>query len=318
MSTSTPVPQTLLEFQEMFDTEEACEAYLAAWRWPQGFRCPRCEGEGAWRIARRRLYQCKTCRHQASVTAGTALHRSKLSLRVWFWAIFLVGRHKKGISALQLQSDLGIGSYRTAWLLLHKIRACFGESTRFPLKDLVEVDETLVGAKGKGDAPGKAPGKKAIVVAAVEVRQAAAGKKRLAMGSLRMAHVPDYTGKSLAGFVRDHVAEGAVIHTDGWGAYEQLERAGYSREKFISSAQPRGAAHELALKAIHTVFGNLKVWLAGRYHGVSRKYLPSYLAEFTYRFNRRRTPPDLFGWVMRRLVRSGPTPMSGIQAEASA
>lgn len=307
-----PVPKTLQDFQRQFSTELACERYLAKWRWPKGFICPRCGSKGAWRISRRRLYQCKACRHQASVTAGTAMHRSKLPLKTWFWAIFLVGRHKKGISALQLQSDLGIGSYRTAWLLLHKIRACFDESEDYPLKGEVEVDETLVGAHMKGDVPGKDPGHKAIVVGAVEVRNRG-------MGSLRMQHVADYKGVTLGGFVRQHVEEGAHLHTDGWAAYQHLEKEGYGRTKVISSHQPKGAQHQLGMKAIHTVFGNLKTWLVGRYHGVSHKYLPAYIAEFTYRFNRRRNPPDLFGWVVRRLMGRPMTTLEGLKsAEAGA
>ena len=306
------VPTTLLAFQEQFATEESCEAYLAQWRWPEGFRCPRCGGDEAWRLSRRRLYQCCRCRHQASVTAGTAMHRSKLSLRTWFWAIFLVGRHKKGISALQLQSDLGLGSYRTAWLLLHKIRACFDESADHPLQGLVEVDETLIGARGRGDPPGKDPGHKAIVVAAVEV-------KEKSMGSLRMAHVPDYTGASLAGFVRCCVdPKSSHLVTDGWRSYDQLEKDGYSREKILSSNQPRGARHQVGMHSIHVVFSNLKTWLAGRYHGVGHKYLPAYLAEFTYRFNRRRSLPDLFGWVSRRLVTHPPSTLDQLVAEPSA
>lgn len=240
------------------------------------------------------------------------MHRSKLSLRKWFWAIFLVGRHKKGISALQLQSDLGIGSYRTAWLLLHKIRSCFDESSDFPLHGLVEVDETLIGAHMKGDPPGKDPGHKAIVVAAVEV-------KEHSMGSLRMAHVPDYTGASLAGFVRCHVdKEKSHLVTDGWRAYDQLEREGYSREKHISSHQPRGARHTIAMQSVHVVFSNLKTWLAGRYHGVNHKYLPAYLAEFSYRFNRRQSLPALFGWVTRRLMTRPPTTLAQLTVEPSA
>ena len=305
------IPASLLEFQEQFATEEACEDYLAQWRWPDGFQCPKCDGRDAWRLGRRRLYQCTFCRHQTSVTAGTAMHKSKLPLRVWFWAIFLVARHKKGISAAQIQADLDLGSYRTAWLLLQKIRSCFDESAEYPLQGVVEVDETLVGAKGTGDAPGKDPGRKAIVVAAVEV-----GDK--GMGSLRMAHVPDYTSRSLAGFVRRCVAGGAELHTDGWRAYQELERGGYRRTQHVSSRQRSGAAHEISMKAVHTVFGNLKVWLAGRYHGVSRKYLSSYLAEFTYRFNRRRCPPEIFGWVIRRLMQRPPAALDRIRAAPSA
>lgn len=308
---SQKTPKTLLEFQERFATEEACEGYLAEWRWPEGFRCPRCGGAEACRLSRRRLYQCCGCRHQTSITAGTAMHRSKLPLRTWFWAIFLVGRHKKGISALQFKSDLGLGSYRTAWLLLHKIRACFGESADYPLKGTVEVDETLIGARMKGDPPGKDPGHKAIVAAAVEV-------KKGGMGSLRMAHVPDYTGSSLAGFVRRWVSPSSHLVTDGWRAYDQLEKDGYSREKVISSHQPRGASHRVGMHSIHVVFSNLKTWLAGRFHGVRPKYLYAYLAEFTYRFNRRRSPPQLLGWVSRRLMARPPCTLAQLVAEPSA
>jgi transposase-like protein len=308
---SQKTPKTLLEFQERFATEEACERYLAEWRWPEGFRCPRCGGAEASRLSRRRLYQCCGCRHQTSITAGTAMHRSKLPLRTWFWAVFLVGRHKKGISALQLKSDLGLGSYRTAWLLLHKIRACFDESADYPLKGTVEVDETLIGAHMKGDPPGKDPGHKAIVAAAVEV-------KKGGMGSLRMAHVPDYTGSSLAGFVRRWVSPSAHLVTDGWRAYDQLEADGYSREKVISSHQPRGARHRVGMHSIHVVFSNLKTWLAGRFHGVTHKYLHAYLAEFAYRFNRRRSPPQLFGWVSRRLMARPACTLAQLVAEPSA
>lgn len=306
------LPRTVLEFQERFPDEAACQAYLAEWRWPGGFVCPSCSGRRACRLERRGLYQCLACRHQASVTAGTAMHRSKLPLRTWFWAIFLVGRHKRGISALQLQSDLGLGSYRTAWLLLHKIRACFDENGAFPLRGHVEVDETLLGAHMKGDAPGKDPGHKAIVVAAVEVT----GK---AMGSLRMAHVPDYTGKSLAGFVRLHVEKGSHLHTDGWRSYQRLEEQGYRRTTAVSSHQPRGAAHQIGMPSIHTVFGNLKTWVNGCHHGVSQKYLPAYLGEFTYRFNRRGNLPNLFGWVIRRLMNRPPATLAALQqADTSA
>jgi hypothetical protein len=305
------VPETLLDFQNQFPDEAACEQYLFRWRWPNGFHCPRCSERGAWRLRRRLLYQCKSCRYQASVTAGTAMHRSKLALRTWFWAIFLVGRHKKSISALQLQSDLGLGSYRTAWLLLHKIRACFDEREDFPLRGEVEVDETLVGACMKGDRPGKDPGHKSIVVAGVELRERS-------MGSLRMAHVPDYTSDSLAGFVRRHVAKGSHVHTDGWAAYDCLSREGYRRSETISSHQPRGGRHVLSMTSIHTVFGNLKTWLTGRFHGVSPKYLPAYLAEFTYRFNRRSSPSNLFGWVARRLMQRSALTLTALQAaEAS-
>jgi len=116
-------PRTLIEFQEMFPDEQACWVYLRAVRWPDGFECPGCgHGESTW-LPRRRLDQCRACRRQASMTAGTVLHGTRVALRIWFLAFFFMRCHKKGISALQFQRDTGLGSYRTAWTLLHKVRA---------------------------------------------------------------------------------------------------------------------------------------------------------------------------------------------------
>jgi protein CrcB len=149
-----------------------------------------------------------------------------------------------------------------------------------------------------------------IVVAAVEV-----GKTRL--GDLRLAKAADYTARSLAGFVRRNVDREATLSTDGWRAYQVLEREGYARRKLISSDAERKS--DLDLAAVHLVFSNLKTWLTGCFHGVSAKYLTAYLAEFTYRFNRRRSPPDLFGWVVRRLCHRPPRTLVDIQvAGASA
>jgi hypothetical protein len=198
-------------------------------------------------------------------------------------------------------------SYGSVWLLLHKIRSVFYESRQYPLEGLVEVDETLIGARGKGDPPGKDPGHKSIVVAAVEVRK---GK---GLGSLRLRKVADYTSSSLAGFVREVVAPGSRLETDAWASYDTLSREGYRRREYVSTRQPRGAKHRVDLRGVHLVFSNLKTWLRGRFHGVSPRYLPAYLAEFCYRFNRRHSPPDLFGWVARRLVQGEPASLRDVQ-----
>ncbi|MGH7341882.1 MAG: transposase, partial [Candidatus Rokuibacteriota bacterium] len=114
-------PRTIVELQTRFPNEEACWEFLRKMRWPDGFVCPRCGGRQSVAIRTRRLEQCRSCRYQASVTAGTVFHRTRKPLRLWFLAIFFVGRHKTGISALQLQKDLGLGSYKTAWTWLHKV-----------------------------------------------------------------------------------------------------------------------------------------------------------------------------------------------------
>ena len=289
------VPSTLLEFQSRFATEEACEAHLFAWRWPKGFVCPRCGHHGYSRIARRGLYQCNECKKQVSITAGTAMHKSMLPLRTWFWAVFLVGRHKKGISALQLQRDTGIRTYRAAWLLLHKIRACFDEnSSEFPLRGMVEVDEAYVGRVAAGEHGGRGSSA-ACVVAAVE--RTPAGP----LGSARMAVIPAATTEALATFIEREVdRHEAYVHTDGWLGYRSLKARGYRHRVHIGERNTGPKCP--VLPAAHLLIANLKTWLRGRHHGVSKKYLGAYLAEFLYRFNRRADPNALFGWVARRLM----------------
>ncbi len=146
-------PSTLLGFQRAFPDEAACWRFLRRARWPRGFRCPRCGHGRSYPLEARGLEQCQRCRYQASLTAGTIFHNTRVSLQIWFLAIFFVGRHKQGISALQLQHDTGLGSYRTAWLLLHKIRAALRRRPGELLHGLVEADETYLGSpheKGRG------------------------------------------------------------------------------------------------------------------------------------------------------------------------
>ncbi len=206
----TSGPRTLIEFQDMFPDEDACWAHLRAVRWPEGFECPACQHrESSW-LSRRRLEQCRACRRQTSVTAGTVLHGTRVGLRIWFLAFFFLGRHKKGISALQFQRDTGVGSYQTAWSLLHKVRSALTEGVGFLLTGDVEVDETYVGAREKGLRGGRQRGRKAIVTAAIENRGRAAG-------ALRLARVEDVSGEQLGGFVEDVVDPSrATVYTDAW------------------------------------------------------------------------------------------------------
>ena len=316
MNSQQAIPATLFEFQDQFSTDEACERFLFAWRWPDGFCCPRCESSKFVKLAFRRQYQCRACKYQVSITAGTAMQDTKLSLRIWFWAMFLVARHKKSISALQLQRDLGLGSYRSAWLMLQKIRSCFDESADYPLKGVVEVDETLVGSKGKGAKTGKDPQNKAIVVAAVSLGKR--GKRGCRWQEVRARKIPDYTGKSLRGFVKDVVAPKSIVMTDGWRAYDQLENDGFFLKREVSSKLNRAEMRATnPMPHIHLFFSNLKTWLTGRFHGVSHKYLARYVDEFVYRLNRRRSPPEIFGWVTRRLMTTSPHSWASVTLDDS-
>lgn len=142
-------PKDLRQFQRQFGSDEACQEYLAACRWPEGFACPRCGHARAYRLANRR-WQCTACRHQVSLTAGTILHNTKTPLTQWFWAAYLMTTDKRGISALLLQRQLGLRRYETAWMMLHKLRRAMVNAAREPLHGEVEVDDTWIGVLSRG------------------------------------------------------------------------------------------------------------------------------------------------------------------------
>ena len=136
-------PRSLLEFQQRFPDERACADYLIETRWPDGFICPNCGSARAWALETKAFtFECAGCHKQTSVTAGTIMHGSKLSLTIWFWAAYLMASHSNGISALQLQKQLGLGSYKSAWFLAAKLRLAMVAPGRLPLQGLVEADET--------------------------------------------------------------------------------------------------------------------------------------------------------------------------------
>src|SRR5271170_4411553 len=165
-------PRTLWQFQTEFSSEESCQKYLAACRWPDGFLCPRCGHRGAYSLGKQRRWQCIACRHQVSLTAGTILHNSRIPLIMWFWTAYLMTTDKRGISALLLQRQLGLKRYETAWMMLHKFRRAMINLKREPLWGDVEVDDTWVGGtqagfRGSRQLKGR---KAALVLVAVEKR----------------------------------------------------------------------------------------------------------------------------------------------------
>ena len=276
-------PNSLAEFEQRFSDEEACAAYGAQSRWPDGFVCPRCGREEAFSLPSRRLLQCKACGHQTSVTAGTVMHRTRTPLVEWFRAAYLMTTLTPGISALQLKRQLGLGSYQTAWTMLHKLRRATVNPDREILRGNVEVDDAYVGGKEE-EVVGRQVETKTPVAVAVEVRGRASGR-------IRLRALQDVSGQSLLPFVRETVEPGSAVHTDGWSGYEGLANAGYKhRVRKMSAAKDPSKVLPHAYRAI----SNLKAWLLGTYHGVSPKHLQPYLDEFAFRFNRRRTPMAAF------------------------
>jgi transposase-like protein len=199
-------PKTLRQFQRDFSTEEACQEYLAACRWPDGFVCPRCRHGRAYELVNQRRRQCAGCRHQVSLTAGTILHRTRIPLTYWFWAAYLMTTDKRGVSALLIQRQLGLSCYETAWMMLHKLRRAMVSAAREPLRGEVEVDETWVGGeqaglRGSRQLKGR---RAALVLVAVEKRGRGSGR-------VRMRAIPDFKSGTIIPFLRQNVAPGSTI-----------------------------------------------------------------------------------------------------------
>jgi predicted RNA-binding Zn-ribbon protein involved in translation (DUF1610 family) len=298
----TDFPRSLIEFQQRFGDEAACAQYLAAARWPDGFVCPGCGGGKAWRLETKAwTYECAHCGRQTSVTAGTIMHHSKLPLTAWFWAAYLMATHSNGISALQLQRQLAFGSYKTAWLICAKLRRSMLAPGRSPLAGLVEVDETEIACRSKNDpvtgGGGRSHQGKMLVVGAVEVKDGGLGP-----GRIRLSQVPDYSAASLHGVLAANLGPGATAKTDGWSGYPGA--AGVTHDPHVVGKM---AAH-VVLPWVHRIFSNLKVWALGVYHGLRRKHLQSYLDEFVFRFNRRRTRHAAFRSLLSIAAAHQPRP----------
>lgn len=297
------------DFQRQFATEDACQDYLAACRWPDGFVCPRCAHARAYRMSAHRRWQCARCRYQVSLTAGTILHNTKTPLTVWFWATYLTVTDKRGMSALLLQRQLGLRRYETAWMLLHKLRRAMVNAAREPLHGDVAIDDTWIGGpqaglRGSRQLKGR---RAALVLVAVEKRGRTSGR-------VRMAAIPDFKATTLTAFITQHVAPGSTIYTDGLKQFTGLVAAGF---RHIQRTQPspddlrKGAKSVVPLA--DRAIGNLQQWLVGTHHGVSRGQLQVYLDEFTFRHNRRRTPTAAFQTLLGLGTGRAPTPYRQIR-----
>jgi ISXO2-like transposase domain/Transposase zinc-ribbon domain len=293
-------PKSLLEFQGRFATEGACAEYLFERRWPEGFVCPGCGGGRAWLLKTKAFtYECADCRRQTSVTAGTIMHASKLPLTMWFWAAFLMATHSNGISALQLQSQLSLGSYRTAWMLAAKLRRAMVNPERAPLSGLVEADETIIPFRTKSDPvvvpAGRSGVGKMLVAGAVEIDGGTPRRARLKV-------IDGFGKQELHAFVLGAVAPQTQLVTDDWPSYQNLPGV---RHDAITLGPM--AAH-IALPWIHRLFSNLKRWGLGVYHGLRKTNLQHYLDEFVFRFNRRRTRHAAFDTLLVIGARTTPAP----------
>ncbi len=289
--------RSLAEFQRAFPDEASCAAFLFERRWPGGFACPACGKARAVALkSRPRLLECLDCGRQASTTAGTAMHRSKLPLATWFWAAHLMATHSNGMSAQQqvggqLADQLGV-TYKSAWLLTQKLRRAMADPNRDRLEGVVEVDQTEIPFR-VGDRffePGNAG--KILIAGAVEVIERDTNKAKprrqgakyidTRSGRLRLAAINDNSAASIEAFVRANVKPGSTLITDGHASYPGLA-GDYRHDPRVIGAM---AAH-VVLPWSHRAFSLMKRWALGTYHGLRRKHVDTYLNEFVFRYNRR-------------------------------
>ena len=240
-------------FNKRFPDDAACARFLFEKRWPNGFICPACSGQKAWELATKRFtYECAACGRQTSVTAGTVFHRSHLDLLTWFQAIYAVASHSNGISALQLQAQLGLGSYKTAWLMLQKLRRAMVDPDRSLLEALVEVDESDIPYRTKSDPIAGGQGRSAVgklhFIGAIELSPDGHPRR------IRLAPLQDFSAPSIRAFVNSAVEPGVTILSDGFSAYRSLK--GYNHQPKVVGKM---AAH-MILPWIHRVFANFKRW----------------------------------------------------------
>ena len=277
-------PRNWNEFLDWFGTEEACLAYLERLRWGAGFVCPRCGSTAEpYRASRTRL-MCRDCKYQGSVTAGTIFEKTRTPLRVWLAAAWYLTNQKQGVSALGLQRVLGLGSYETAWAMLHRFRRAMVRPGRDRLHGVVEVDETYLALTDR-EAPASSQGRKSntskiLVAVAVELLEPKG------FGRIRLRRIPRDSAAHVIPFVQDSIEPGTQVRTDGSAAYRSLKELGYEHQRTVMLGSDAPA--HVSMAGVHRVAALVKRWILGTHHGsVQPEHLDAYLDEFVFRFNRR-------------------------------
>jgi transposase-like protein len=283
----------LVDINTMFATDAKCRELLVRLRWPEGPQCLRCKMPVVELETEKQLFYCKDCDYQFTVTAGTIFNDSHLPLNKWFIAVLLLCEAKKGMSACQMQRTLGIGSYRTAWYLCHRIRAAMVEVNRPMLDGKVEMDETYVGGKNWWQGKAAKNDNKEVVIG---IRQRG--------GDLRFFHAKDARSGTLEKYIRENISEDVdILFTDDWKAYrsaaKHLRKDG--RHKTIRHKLRIYAKGNIYTNTVESAFSLLKRGIMGTWHKISAKHLQAYCEEMTFRFNRRKNS-DLFIDTLRHMI----------------
>jgi len=286
------VPQNKIQYQEglslsdfiqAYGTEEKCLPALELARWSEGFRCPQCgEGEsfGVIRDDRRKRFQYNQCRHQTTATAGTIFDSTKLTLSKWFQAIYLITHAKNGISALELKRQIGV-SYPTSWKIKHKLMEAMKdrEGQHF-LRGIIHVDDAYFVGELNGGKAGRGSENKMPFVAALEMSD----ENRPI--HLKINRVSGFTSNAIEAWSVDNLAPGSLVFSDGLACFRAVAAAGCDRVPVVIGG--RKLKDVPLFQRLNTIIGNVKTALGGTHHAFDfRKYGDRYLAEMSYRFNRR-------------------------------
>lgn len=279
------------EFRTRFSDDRACKNYMFKLRFPKGFICPKCGNQTYSFLKSRELFQCSQCRRQTSLTSGTVMHKTHLPMTVWFWAIYLISRDKRGISATLLATELSL-SYETAWYLLHRIRKAMSQRDKeYLLSGVVELDDTYFGSTEEGGKRGRGTSKAKIVVAVSKDRK---GKPQY----LKMQAVGNLKGETIGAFAESCITRGSIIQSDAYRSYRKPLGENYTHQYDVFDSDKD------MLRWLHIIVGNLKAFLLGTYHGNCRINLQAFLDEFCYRFNRRRHKDELFTRLLNAVSNS--------------
>lgn len=289
---------TIKHFEHDFPDDAACLDWLKNHLYPNGITCENetCPRKGQvtthYRDAKRRSYSCAYCGHHVHPTAGTVFHKSSTPLRLWFHAVYRMAQTRCGISAKEIERQLGV-TYKTAWRMWSQIRKLLNENPG-PMSGEVEVDETYIGGKRRFI------NKRESAHHRMENKQVVTGHVQRG-GKVRAIHMPDGTAKTLLPMVREYILPASMIYTDELPVYRSLKKSGYQHRRVNHSARiyVDGIAHT---NTIEGFFGLVKNGIKGTHHFVSAKHLQSYLNEYCFRYNHRHDIQPMFQSILRQLA----------------
>lgn len=301
---------SLTNFLSRYGTDEKCRQSLFDMRWPFGFICPECGHTCHSLVRSRKLYQCKRCHRQTSVTSGTIFDNTKLPLNIWFLAIYLITQSKDGISSLNLSRTIGV-SANAALRMKHKLQHVMKkQDDAIPLSGFIQIDDSYIGGKSRGGKRGRGASGKTPFIAAVSTTEEGHPLQ------MRFNQLNAFSKKEVSQWAAKHLASGSIIVTDGFRCFTGIEKAGFCHQSIVTGGGPESVEFK-EFRWVNTMLGNLKNSIRGSYHAISEKHIPRYLAEFCYRFNRRFDLGKMVPSLASAAVHTLPIPMKRLKLAES-